>query len=135
MFLLLGLFANSTNSAILNICFPYTSRDDIATSMRDIVQESEKRNIDPDTIDEHMLEQHMFTKDCPPLDMLVRTSGVERLSDFMLWQSHQNCVVEFVDCLWPEFEPWRFGSILLRWGRQKAVEYRKQEMEQDQKVI
>ncbi|KAK7208319.1 Decaprenyl diphosphate synthase-like protein [Myxozyma melibiosi] len=122
-------------TAILNICFPYTSRDDIATAMRDIVQQSEKHELDPATIDEYMLEQHMFTKDCPPLDILVRTSGVERLSDFMLWQSHQDCVVEFVDVLWPEFEPWRFGSLLLKWSRNKAVEYRKQEMEQDQKIL
>ncbi|KAK9384990.1 putative undecaprenyl diphosphate synthase-domain-containing protein [Lipomyces mesembrius] len=122
-------------TAILNICFPYTSRDDIATSMREIVTKSEKHELDPETIDERLLEQHMFTKDCPPLDILVRTSGVERLSDFMLWQSHQNCTVEFVNCLWPEFEPWRFGSILLKWSRSKAVEYRKMEMERDQKQL
>ncbi|KAK9315481.1 putative undecaprenyl diphosphate synthase-domain-containing protein [Lipomyces starkeyi] len=122
-------------TAILNICFPYTSRDDIATSMREIVTKSEKHELDPETIDERLLEQHMFTKDCPPLDILVRTSGVERLSDFMLWQSHQNCTVEFVNCLWPEFEPWRFGSILLKWSRSKAVEFRKMEMERDQKQL
>ncbi|KAK9351978.1 putative undecaprenyl diphosphate synthase-domain-containing protein [Lipomyces doorenjongii] len=122
-------------TAILNICFPYTSRDDIATSMREIVTKSEKHELEPETIDERLLEQHMFTKDCPPLDILVRTSGVERLSDFMLWQSHQNCTVEFVNCLWPEFEPWRFGSILLKWSRSKAVEFRKMEMERDQKQL
>ncbi|KAK9373372.1 putative undecaprenyl diphosphate synthase-domain-containing protein [Lipomyces chichibuensis] len=122
-------------TAILNICFPYTSRDDIATSMREIVTKSEKHELDPETIDESLLEQNMYTKDCPPLDILVRTSGVERLSDFMLWQSHQNCTVEFVNCLWPEFEPWRFGSILLKWSRSKAVEFRKREMERDQKQL
>ncbi|KAK9236129.1 putative undecaprenyl diphosphate synthase-domain-containing protein [Lipomyces kononenkoae] len=122
-------------TAILNICFPYTSRDDIATSMREIVKRSEKHELDPEMIDEKTLEQHMFTKDCPPLDILVRTSGVERLSDFMLWQSHQDCTVEFVDCLWPEFEPWRFGSILLRWSRSKAVEFRKMEMEREQRQL
>ncbi|KAJ8096708.1 putative undecaprenyl diphosphate synthase-domain-containing protein [Lipomyces tetrasporus] len=122
-------------TAILNICFPYTSRDDIATSMREVVTLSEKHELEPETIDEGMLEQHMYTKDCPPLDILVRTSGVERLSDFMLWQSHQDCTVEFVDCLWPEFEPWRFGLILLKWSRNKAIEFRKTEMERDQKEI
>ncbi|KAK9479724.1 Decaprenyl diphosphate synthase-like protein [Lipomyces japonicus] len=122
-------------TAILNICFPYTSRDDIVTSMREIVSLSEDHKVDPDKIDENMIEQHMFTRDCPPLDILVRTSGVERLSDFMLWQSHQNCTVEFVDCLWPEFEPWRFGSILLKWSRQKAKEYRQIELEAEQKEL
>ncbi|KAK9465398.1 Decaprenyl diphosphate synthase-like protein [Lipomyces arxii] len=125
----------NNKTAILNICFPYTSRDDIATSMRDIASLSEKHELDPASIDETMIEQHMYTKDCPPLDILVRTSGVERLSDFMLWQSHQNCTVEFVDCLWPEFEPWRFGSILLKWSRRKAIEYRQRELESDQKAL
>ncbi|KAK9448062.1 putative undecaprenyl diphosphate synthase-domain-containing protein [Limtongia smithiae] len=122
-------------TAILNICFPYTSRDDIATSMREIVELSKEHKVDPSQIDEKMLEQHMFTKDCPPLDILVRTSGVERLSDFMLWQCHQDCTIEFVDCLWPEFEAWRFGAILLKWSRSKSIEYRKSELEQEQKLI
>ncbi|KAK9455716.1 Decaprenyl diphosphate synthase-like protein [Dipodascopsis uninucleata] len=125
----------NNTTAILNICFPYTSRDDIATSMREIVELSEKHEIDPEEISETMLEEHMFMKECPPLDILVRTSGVERLSDFMLWQSHQNCTVEFVDCLWPEFEPWRFGQILLKWSHQKSLEYRKNEMEDEQKQL
>ncbi|KAK9462895.1 Decaprenyl diphosphate synthase-like protein [Lipomyces oligophaga] len=121
--------------AILNVCFPYTSRNDIATAMQLTITDVVDKGMDPNDIDEKMLEQHMLTKDSPPLDMLVRTSGVERLSDFMLWQAHQDCSIEFVDCLWPEFEPWRFSWMLLKWGRKKSIEKQRREMEAERKEI
>jgi ditrans,polycis-polyprenyl diphosphate synthase len=44
----------------------------------------------------------MYTGDCPPVDVLVRTSGEVRLSDYLLWQVSENCLVHFVPELWPE---------------------------------
>lgn len=73
--------------------------------------------ISPETISRQTLSDHMFTKGTPPLDMLVRTSGVERLSDFMLWQCHENTEVVFLDVLWPEFDLWHFLPVLLGWQR------------------
>ena len=43
-------------------------------------------------------------------------SGVRRLSDFMLWQAHQDTQIVFVDCFWPQFDIWRFLPILIDWG-------------------
>ena len=57
----------------------------------------------------------MYTAGCPPLELLVRTSGVERLSDFMLWQCHQKTEIVFMDCLWPEFDLWTFLPVLVEW--------------------
>ncbi|KAJ5730056.1 uncharacterized protein N7483_004564 [Penicillium malachiteum] len=71
----------------------------------------------PETISRQTLNDHMLTKGTPPLDMLVRTSGVERLSDFMLWQCHENTEVVFLDVLWPEFDLWHFLPVLLGWQR------------------
>ncbi|KAJ6016252.1 hypothetical protein N7540_010843 [Penicillium herquei] len=73
--------------------------------------------ISPETISRQILSDHMLTKGTPPLDMLVRTSGVERLSDFMLWQCHENTEVVFLDVLWPEFDLWHFLPVLLGWQR------------------
>ena len=70
---------------------------------------------DPEAITPEVLNDHMYTKDLPPLELLVRTSGVERLSDFMLWQCHQDTEIVFVQCLWPEFDLWTFLPILLEW--------------------
>jgi ditrans,polycis-polyprenyl diphosphate synthase len=57
----------------------------------------------------------MYTAGCPPLDLFIRTSGVIRLSDFMLWQCHQNTPIVFLKCFWPEFDLWHFIPVLLEW--------------------
>ncbi|KAL4908231.1 hypothetical protein BDW74DRAFT_98656 [Aspergillus multicolor] len=71
----------------------------------------------PETITRQTLADHLLTRDNPPLDLLIRTSGVERLSDFMLWQCHENTEIAFLDILWPEFDLWQFLPVLLRWQR------------------
>ncbi|KAL2798413.1 putative undecaprenyl diphosphate synthase-domain-containing protein [Aspergillus keveii] len=71
----------------------------------------------PETITRQTLTDHLLTRDCPPLDLMIRTSGVERLSDFMLWQCHQNTEIVFLDVLWPEFDLWHFLPVLLGWQR------------------
>ncbi|KAL4999702.1 putative undecaprenyl diphosphate synthase-domain-containing protein [Aspergillus recurvatus] len=71
----------------------------------------------PESITRQTLADHMLTRDNPPLDLLIRTSGVERLSDFMLWQCHENTEIAFLDILWPEFDLWQFLPVLLRWQR------------------
>lgn len=78
---------------------------------------------DPETITTEMLTNHMYTAGDPPLDILVRTSGVERLSDFMLWQCHQDTQLFFLKCMWPELDLWRFLPVLVEWQwRQRQTE-------------
>lgn len=81
----------------------------------------------PETITAETLDSHMYTAGCPPLDLFIRTSGVTRLSDFLLWQCHRDTHIRFVDCYWPEFDLWQFIPILLEWQwrqGQKAREER-----------
>jgi ditrans,polycis-polyprenyl diphosphate synthase len=110
------------SAATLNLCFPYTSRDDIATAIQNVVSLAEKDKIDPESIDEETLQQNMYTRDSPPLDILIRTSGVERLSDFMLWESQRETMIEFVPTLWPDFNCWHLFKILLKWGYLRSSE-------------
>lgn len=79
---------------------------------------------DPELITASTLTNNMYTRDAPPLDLLVRTSGVSRLSDFMLWQCHEGTELRFLDILWPEFDLWHFLPVLLEWqrGQRKARE-------------
>ncbi|CCK72198.1 ditrans,polycis-polyprenyl diphosphate synthase KNAG_0J01170 [Huiozyma naganishii CBS 8797] len=103
--------------AVLNICFPYTGREEILHSIKNIISEG----IDSKSIDESVVESHLYTGGLPPLDLLIRTSGVSRLSDFMLWQScRKSTVIEMVDCLWPEFGPARIAWILLKFAFKKS---------------
>ncbi|KAJ5544964.1 hypothetical protein N7535_006649 [Penicillium sp. DV-2018c] len=76
--------------------------------------------LSPETISRQTLDERMLTKDTPPLDILIRTSGVIRLSDFMLWQTHENTEIVFLDVMWPEFDLWDFMPVLLGWQRRIA---------------
>lgn len=101
--------------AVLNVCFPYTLRDEIAHSMKTVVEELSQ---DPTmVVDEETIDNHLYTAGSPPLDILVRTSGTLRLLDFLLWQLVPSmCAVVFSDKLWPEFSTWDMTRILLNWS-------------------
>lgn len=75
--------------------------------------------LDPESISAQTLTDNMMTADAPPLDLLVRTSGVQRLSDFMLWQCHETTSIVFLKCLWPEFDLWHFLPVLVEWQWQQ----------------
>ena len=77
---------------------------------------------DPEAIDATTLTDRMFTASMPPVDLLIRTSGVERLSDFLLWQVHQRTEVVFLKCMWPEFDLWSFLPVLVEWQRRRRKE-------------
>jgi ditrans,polycis-polyprenyl diphosphate synthase len=78
---------------------------------------------DPETITAHTIADHLFTAGNPPLDLLVRTSGVQRLSDFMLWQCQEGTEIVFLDCLWPEFDLRHFLPVLVEWQwRRKYID-------------
>jgi ditrans,polycis-polyprenyl diphosphate synthase len=76
----------NNKEAILNVCCPYTSREEITHSLREIVSMVERGELEVNDIDEGTIENNLYTKDCPKPDLLIRTSGVNRLSDFLLWQ-------------------------------------------------
>ncbi|CAH2351846.1 dehydrodolichyl diphosphate synthase complex subunit Rer2p [[Candida] railenensis] len=101
--------------AVLNVCFPYTSRDEMTHAVQSVVAESVARPTLE--INEELVTDNLYTKDSPPLDILVRTSGTYRLSDFLLWQCvPSTCSVVFVEKLWPDFRAWDMCKVLLNWG-------------------
>ncbi|KAG0668756.1 cis-prenyltransferase [Maudiozyma exigua] len=107
--------------AVLNICFPYTGREEIVHSMKDIIKKQNEGIITTGQINEDMIENHLYTGGLPPLDLLIRTSGVSRLSDFMIWQgTKKGVMIELLDCLWPEFGSIRMGWILLKFAFRKS---------------
>ncbi|TPX68249.1 hypothetical protein SpCBS45565_g03307 [Spizellomyces sp. 'palustris'] len=99
--------------AVLNICCPYTSRHEMAESVALAVRGVKEGHLKVDDIDEHLLDRLMQTGEDPELDILMRTSGEKRLSDFLLWQVTKHCQVHFLDVLWPEFSFWNMLPVLL----------------------
>jgi Putative undecaprenyl diphosphate synthase len=85
---------------------------------------------DVEQINESTLTAHTYTgSNLPPVDILVRTSGVERLSDFLLWQCHQKTHIVFVKCMWPEFGLRQFIPLILEWQWRQKKEQRDSRME------
>ncbi|XP_043482095.1 dehydrodolichyl diphosphate synthase complex subunit DHDDS [Leptopilina heterotoma] len=88
--------------AILNIAFAYTSSDEITYSVRNITEGVKRSELMIDDISEDLINESLYTKNSPDPDLLIRTSGEIRFSDFLLWQISTSCVY-FTDKLWPDF--------------------------------
>ncbi|MCK6545568.1 polyprenyl diphosphate synthase [Myxococcota bacterium] len=87
---------------VLTLALSYGGREEIVAAARAIAVEAAAGRLDPAAVDEALVEKHMFTRDLPPLDLLVRTSGELRLSNFLLWQAAYAEIV-VTETLWPDF--------------------------------
>ena len=91
------------NSRIdVNICINYGGRDEILRAARNLARQAVSGEITPEQIDERRFESQLLTAGLPDPDLLVRTSGEQRISNFLLWQCAYAELV-FVDTLWPDF--------------------------------
>ena len=93
----------STGDAILVIAADYGGRWDIAQSAQKLAQAAVEGKLDPASIDETMLDAGISTAGLPPLDLLIRTGGEIRISNFLLWQAAY-AEFYFSELLWPEFD-------------------------------
>ncbi len=87
---------------ILNICFDYGSYTEMLTASKEISKLYKDGKIELEDINEELFENHLYTKDLPRLDLLIRTSGEQRISNFLLWQLAYS-ELYFTKKLWPEF--------------------------------
>lgn len=112
------LTRNNTR-AILNLCMPYASTDEMTQAICMTVDNAVEEGKDGEDIGEADIEANLMTSlgGSPPLDMLVRTSGVRRLSDFLLWQCCEDTQLYFSPTYWPDFGFWDFLPILLQYQR------------------
>lgn len=95
----------------LNIAASYGGRQDIAHAARALAREVAAGRLDPEAIDETLLGQYVELADLPPPDLLIRTGGDLRISNFLLWQMAYT-EFWFTDVLWPDFDPTVFAQAL-----------------------
>ena len=110
------LLTRHNRKAILNVAFAYTSRDEITHSIRTVAQAVGDGQLEPDDVSEELLTRCLYTKYSAEPDLLVRTSGEVRLSDFLLWQS-ATTVMYFTETLWPEFTIWHLLGAVFSYQR------------------
>ncbi len=86
----------------LTVAVNYGGRQEILDTVRRIAEQVRDGALDPEEISEESFQRHLQTRDLPDLDLVIRTSGEQRLSNFLLWQSAYTELV-FVPTLWPDF--------------------------------
>jgi undecaprenyl diphosphate synthase len=86
----------------LTFAFNYGGRAEIVDAVRDIAEQVHKGKLRPGSIDERTIERHLYAPDMPDPDVLVRTSGEFRISNYLLWELAYAELV-FTDVLWPDF--------------------------------
>ena len=97
-------------NGIFNICLNYGGQDEIIEATKKISKEVLDGNIDIKDINKDMFNKYLFN-DLPPIDLMIRTSGEYRISNFMLWQMAYS-ELYFTDTLWPDFDEKEFDKAL-----------------------
>ena len=87
---------------VLTIALSYGSRAEITRAVRRIADEAADGRLRPDEISETLVHDHLYTADIPDPDLLIRTSGEQRISNFLLWQLAYTEFI-FLDSHWPDF--------------------------------
>jgi undecaprenyl diphosphate synthase len=99
------------NSVVnLTIAINYGGRDEVARATKRLAQDVAEGRLDPDAVDEETLPKYLDTCVLPDPDLVIRTSGEARISNFLLWQSAYS-EYEFIDTLWPDFTAEEFGRL------------------------
>ena len=86
----------------LTFAFNYGGRAEIVDAVRDIAEEAKAGKLKPGSIDERTIARHLYAPDMPDPDVLVRTSGEYRISNYLLWELAYSELV-FTEVLWPDF--------------------------------
>ena len=98
----------------LNVAIGYGGRAEIVDAVKKIGEQIKAGEIDLDSIDEDMLSNHLYTEGMPDPDLIIRTSGEERLSGFLLWQSAYS-ELYFTQVFWPAFRKIDFWRAIRVW--------------------
>ena len=97
---------------ILNIALNYGGRDELVNACNTLLASGKK------TVSAEDIEGALYTKDSPPLDLIVRTGGDLRISNFLLWQAAY-AELYFTDLLWPDFGPAEVDAAILEFNQRK----------------
>ena len=108
---IMGLTKNNTKGN-LTLALSYGSQKEILNAVKELCKKVKNGDINENNIDEHLFEQHLYTKEIPPVDLLIRTSGEVRVSNFLLWQIAY-AEMQFIDVLWPDFTKETFFQCIL----------------------
>ena len=88
---------------VLTLAINYGGKEELTEAMKTIAFKVKNSIISPEKVDQSTINQHLYTRDLPAVDLLIRTSGEERISNFLLWHIAY-AELYFTDTLWPDFK-------------------------------
>jgi len=104
---------------VLNLALSYGARDEICMAVRDIAEAFRQGDFLPEQIDQQLISEHLYTAGQPDPDLLIRTGGEQRLSNFLLWQASY-AEIYFTETMWPDFRKQAFLDALIDFqGRER----------------
>lgn len=108
----------NNNRMTLTLALSYGSRDEIINAVKNISEKVKNNIISIDTIDELIINQHLYTQNMPDVDLVIRTSGEHRISNFLLWQIAY-AEFYFTEVLWPDFNEEELFKALLSFQKRE----------------
>ena len=105
------LDSSENRDMTLCLCLSYGGRDEIVSVTRRIANMVERGELSPDSVDEPLIDKLIWSKEVGPIDFLIRTSGEQRISNFMLW-GLSYAELYFTDLYWPDFGEFALNEAL-----------------------
>ena len=109
--------STTTNKKLnLNLAISYGSRQEIVKVVKDVSNKVKNNIISEKNIDENIINEHLYTRNLPNVDLLIRTGGENRISNFLLWQIAY-AELYFTKILWPDFKEGNFYDAIDNYGK------------------
>ncbi len=108
----------NNNALVLNVAFSYGSRQEIVDTAKQIILALENKEISFEQINEELFSKNLYRPDIPDPDLLIRTAGDKRLSNFLLWQLAYT-ELYFVDVFWPDFDKNHLLQAILEFNQRQ----------------
>ena len=108
----------TNNGMILTLALNYGGKEEILEAVKSIALKVKNSIISPEKVDESTIIEHLCTRNLPPVDLLIRTSGEERISNFLLWHIAY-AELYFTETLWPDFTKEDLQKALINYGKRE----------------
>ncbi|MFD2822182.1 isoprenyl transferase [Lacinutrix iliipiscaria] len=106
------------NRMTLTLALSYGSREEILNTVKKIAVKVKNNIISPENIDESVINEHLYTRNLPDVDLLIRTSGEQRISNFLLWQIAY-AELYFTETLWPDFKKENLYEAIIEYQKRE----------------